>query len=74
MECGVDLVKKTKTSGEPKTSNLIIVPTMEISRIDSKGFFTMLYSEPMNFSSLIIEANNTSEGVDRRKTRTDSRI
>ena len=26
--CGVDLVKKTKTSGEPKTLNPIVVPTM----------------------------------------------
>jgi hypothetical protein len=73
MVCGVDLVKKTKTSGEPKTSNPIVVPTMWISRIDSKGFFTLIYSEPMNFTSLINEANNASESDGSRNTRTDSR-
>jgi hypothetical protein len=46
---------------------------MEISRIDSKGFFTLIYSEPMNVSSLINKANNTSEGVGSRNLRTDSR-
>jgi hypothetical protein len=71
--CGVDLVKKTKTSGELTISNPIVVPTMEISRIDSKGFFTLIFSEPMNVSSLINEAKNTSESFGSRNTKADSR-
>ena len=73
MVCGVDLVKKKKTIGEPKTSSPIVAPTMKISRIDRKGFFTLIFSEPMNVTSLINEANNTIESFESRIKRTDSR-
>ncbi len=71
MVCGVDLVKKTKTNGEPKISSPIVVPTMKISRIDSKGFFILIFSEPMNVTRLIKDATNTIESVGSRNTRTD---
>ena len=46
MVCGVDLVKKKKKT---KTLNPIVAPTMWVSKIDSKGFFSLIFSEPMNF-------------------------
>jgi hypothetical protein len=56
MVCGVDLVKKEKNYVTKKyDANSLISPTMEISGIDSKGFFTMKFSQSMNFSSLINE-------------------
>ena len=56
MVCGVDLVKKEKNKVTKKyDANAIISPTMEISGIDRKGFFTMTFSQSMNFSSLINE-------------------
>ena len=70
MVCGVDLVKKEKTSEKNKLTNAIISPSMEISGIDSKGFFLLIFSEPMNVTSLINEVNNTSESVGSRNTRT----
>ena len=46
MVCGIDLVKKeptTKTKG-PYDLDKMIPPTMEISKVDSKGCFTMKFS------------------------------
>ncbi len=63
MVCGVDLVKRKKTSKKNKLTNAIISPTLEISEVDSKGFFTMTFSHKMNFSSLINETYATSESV-----------
>ena len=42
---------------------------MKISRIDSKGFFTLIFSEPMNVTCLINEANN----FDAEKIRQEAR-
>ena len=57
MVCGVDLVKKTNANsrGKPKRydPDVKIPPTMEVSRVDSKGFFTMKFSERMDVSKLI---------------------
>ena len=55
MVCGIDLDKKEKTSEKNKVTNAIISPTLEISEVDSKGFFTMTFSHKINFSSLINE-------------------
>ena len=63
MVCGVDLVKKKKANSSPKTLYPIVAPTMQVSKIDSKGFFTLKFSESMNFSSLISEENSTSKSV-----------
>jgi hypothetical protein len=43
---------------------------MEVSEIDSKGFFTMTFSQPMNFSSLINETNGKSEGAQSKEAGT----
>ena len=43
---------------------------MEISEIDSKGFFTMTFSQPMNFSSLINETYSKSEDARRKEAGT----
>ncbi len=72
MVCGVDLVKKKKTSSKPKTLHPIVVPTMYVSKIDSKGFFTLTFSESMNFTSLISEEKSTIGGVGSRNTGTNS--
>jgi hypothetical protein len=72
MVCGVDLVKKEKTSEKNKAKNAIISPTLEISEVDSKGFFTMTFSQKMNFSSLINETYGTSESAGNKEAGTNS--
>ena len=67
MLCGVDLVKKEKTSEKNKLTNAIISPSMEISGVDSKGFFTMTFSQKMNFSSIINETYGKSESVGKKE-------
>ena len=72
MVCGLDLVKKEKTSKKNKLTNEIISPTLEISGVDSKGFFTMTFSHKMNLSSLINETYATSESVGSEEAGTNS--
>ena len=73
MVCGVDLVKKEKNKVTKKyDANAIISPTMEISGIDSKGFFTMTFSQSMNFSSLINETYSSSERTGSKEAGTNS--
>ncbi len=64
MVCGIDLVKKEKNKLTKKYDpNEIISPKLEISGVDSKGFFTMTFSQRMNFSSLINETYSISESA-----------
>jgi len=72
MLCGVDLVKKEKTSEKNKLTNAIISPSMEISGVDSKGFFTMTFSQKMNFSSIINETYGKSESVGKKEAGANS--
>ncbi len=73
MVCGVDLVKKEKSKLKKKNDpSAIISPTLEISGVDSKGFFTMTFSQRMNFSSLINETYSTSESDGSKETETNS--
>ena len=55
--CGVDLVKKTNSNSKGKQKrydpDVINPPTMEVSRVDSKGCFTIKFSERMDVSKLI---------------------
>ena len=67
MVCGVDLVKKEKNSEKNKVTNAIISPSLEISEVDSEGFFTMTFSQKMNFSSIINETYGKSESVGKKE-------
>ena len=57
MVFGVDLVKKTNSNSKGKQKrydpDVIIPPTMEVSRVDSIGCFTMKFSQRMDVSKLI---------------------
>ncbi len=57
MVCGVDLVRKTNSNSRDKPKrydpDVKIPPTMEVSRVDSKGCFTMKFSERMDVSKLV---------------------
>ena len=67
MVCGVDLVKKEKNSEKNKVTNAINSPSLEISEVDSKGFFTMTFDQKMNFSGLINETYGKSESVGNKE-------
>ena len=71
MVCGVDLVRKNNTN--PKTThdpNVIIPPTMKISKVDSEGYFTMKFDQLMDVSKLIRQ--NGSERVEKEANSTNS--
>ena len=65
MVCGVDLVKKTNTNTGGKTKkydpDVKIPPTMQVSKVDSEGCFTMKFSERMDVSKLINQNFSISE-------------